>query len=210
MAIQWRLQSQINAQVRDRQLSWTRTGVRVAELRQATDRFALVDEEIVEVVLDQAGEVQFAGDNGVVDTLQDEADDNTPLPESKIRPIDILLEVLTLQSSLSAKASVDAVMLCLRKQGQSSPGFRFETDEQGGDQFASQEMTYHAARQIPGSSERADLKYLDLLSCPNQLVCSEHRHLLLPGAIMSLNKSFFDTVNFSVRKIFVRFQTTFV
>ena len=35
-----------------------------------TDHFALVDEEIVEVVRDQAGEVQFAGDNGVVDTLQ--------------------------------------------------------------------------------------------------------------------------------------------
>ena len=51
-----------------------------------TDHFALVDEEMVEVVRDQAGEVQFAGDNGVVDTLQVEADDNTP-PESKIRPI---------------------------------------------------------------------------------------------------------------------------
>ena len=124
MAIQWRLQSQINAQVRDRRLSRTRTGVPCSgELRQATDRFALVDEEIVEVVHVQAGEVQFAGDNGVVDTLQDEADDNTPLPESKNRPINILREVLTLQSNLSAKASVDAVMLCLRKQGQPSPGF---------------------------------------------------------------------------------------
>ena len=38
------------------------------ELRQATDRFALVDEEIIDVVHDQAREVQFAGDNGVVDT----------------------------------------------------------------------------------------------------------------------------------------------
>ena len=72
-----------------------------------------MDEEIVEVVHDQAGEVQFAGDNGVVNTLQDQADDNTPLPESKIRLIDILRDVLTLQSSVSAKASVDAVMLCL-------------------------------------------------------------------------------------------------
>ena len=34
----------------------------------------------------------------------------------------------------------------------------FESDEQGGDQYASQEMTYHAARQIPGSSEVVDLK----------------------------------------------------
>ena len=46
----------------------------------------------------------------------------------------------------------------------------FESDEQGGDQFASQEMTYHAARQIPGSSKVVDLK--NLLSCPNQPVCS--------------------------------------
>ena len=92
------------------------------ELRQATDRFALVD-EIIEVVHDQAREVQFAGDNGVVDNLQDEADDNdnAPLPESKIRPI--LREVVTLQSSLVAKVSVDAAMLCLPKQGQPSPGF---------------------------------------------------------------------------------------
>ena len=36
----------------------------------------------------------------------------------------------------------------------------FESDEQGGDQFASQEMTYHAARQIPGSSKVVDLKNL--------------------------------------------------
>ena len=90
-------------------------------MRQATDRFTLVDEEIVEVVHDQAREVQFAGDNGVEDTLRGKAEDNTPLPESKIRPI--LREVLTLQLSLIAKMSVDAAMLCLRKQGQLSPGF---------------------------------------------------------------------------------------
>ena len=70
---------------------------------------------------DQAWKVQFAGDNGVVDTLQDVADEKSPLPESKIRPI--LREILTLQSNLSAEASVGAAMLCLRKQGQPSPGF---------------------------------------------------------------------------------------
>ena len=75
------------------------------------------------MVHDQAREVQFAGDIGVVDTLHHEADNNTPLPESKTRPIDILREVLTVQSSLSAKASADAVMLCLRKQGRPSLGF---------------------------------------------------------------------------------------
>ena len=56
------------------------------ELRQATDRFALVDEEIIEMVYEQAREVQFAGDNGVVDTIQDEAEKkNTSSRE--IRPI---------------------------------------------------------------------------------------------------------------------------
>ena len=120
------------------------------------------------MVHDQAWEVQFAGDNGVEDTLQGEADNKTPLPESKI--CSILREVLTLQSSLIAKVSVDAAMVCLRKQAQLSPGLKlFESDEQGGDQFASQVITYHAERQIPGSSEVVDFK--NLLSCPNQLVC---------------------------------------
>ena len=53
-----------------------------------------MDEEIIEVVmvyeeasLLKLGKFQFAGDNGAVDTIQDEADEKTPLPESKIRPI---------------------------------------------------------------------------------------------------------------------------
>ena len=48
-----------------------------------------MDEEIIEVVTvyEQAREVQFAGDNGVVDTIQDETDEKVSLPESKIRPI---------------------------------------------------------------------------------------------------------------------------
>ena len=50
----------------------------------------------------------------------------------------------------------------------------FESDEQGGDQYASQEMTYHAARQIPRSSEVVDLK--DMLVQINWFV-SEHRQL---------------------------------
>ena len=63
-------------------------------------------------------------------------------------------------------------MLCLQKQGQL---VLFENDEQGGDQrYASQEMTYHAARQIPGSSEVVDLK--DMLVQINWFV-SEHRQL---------------------------------
>ena len=35
------------------------------------------------------------------------------------------------------------------KAGATFTWFFFESDEQGGDQYASQEMTYHAARQIP-------------------------------------------------------------
>ena len=130
-----------------------------------------MDQEIIEVVYDQAREVQFAGDNGVVDALQNEADKKTPLPESITRPI--LREVLTLQSSLTAKASVSASMLCLWTQGNLHMVL-FESDEQGGDQYASQEMTYLAARQIPGSSEVVDLE--DLLVQINWCV-SEHRQL---------------------------------
>ena len=92
------------------------------ELRQATDRFALVDEGISEVVYEQARSVQFAGDNGVVDTIQVEADEKNLFQNRKFAQSG-LREVLALQSSLSAKAAVSASMLCLRKQGQPSPGF---------------------------------------------------------------------------------------
>ena len=88
--IGWRLQSQINAQVRQATFWDTQRSSCSGELRQvqATDRFALVDEEIeVVMVYEQAREAQFAGDNGVVDTIQDEADEKTPLPESKICPV---------------------------------------------------------------------------------------------------------------------------
>ena len=50
----------------------------------------------------------------------------------------------------------------------------FESDEQGGDQYASEEMTYLAERQIPGTSETVDLK--DMLVQINWFV-SEHRQL---------------------------------
>ena len=81
---------------------------------------------------------------------------------------------MTLQSNLIAKVSVDAAVLCLRKQGQPLPVF-CESDEQGGDQFVSQEMTYLAERRIPGSSEVVDLKISFLVQI-NWFV-SEHRHL---------------------------------
>ena len=87
-----------------------------------------------------------------------------------------LREVLTLhrlQSSLSAKAAVGASMSVCESWGNLHLVL-FESDEQGGDQYASQKMTYHAARQIPGSSEVVDLK--DLLVQINWFV-SEHRQL---------------------------------
>ena len=57
-----------NAQVRQATFWDTHRSSFSGELRQATDRFAPVDEEIIDVVHYQAREVQFAGDNGVVDT----------------------------------------------------------------------------------------------------------------------------------------------
>ena len=50
LAIGWRLQSQINAQVRQATFWDTHKSSCSGELRKATDRFALVDEEITEVV----------------------------------------------------------------------------------------------------------------------------------------------------------------
>ena len=125
LAIGWRLQSQINTQVRQATFWDTHRSSCSGELRQATDRFALVDEEIIEVVYEQAREVQFAGDNGVVDTSQDEADEKNLFQNRKFAQSG-LREVLALQSSLSAKAAVGASMLCLRNQGQPSPGFVWE------------------------------------------------------------------------------------
>ena len=124
LATGWRLQSQINAQVRQATFcSGTRTGVRVAEScakRPTASRWRT--RRSLKWCMRKLGKFQFAGDNGVVDNIQDEADEKTPLPDSKIR----LREVLTLQSSLSAKAAVGASMLCLQKQGQFSPGFVWE------------------------------------------------------------------------------------
>ena len=68
------------------------------------------------------GKFQFAGDNGVVDTIRTRLTKKHLFQIRKFAQLD-LREVLTLQSSLSAKAAVGASMLCLRKQGQLSPGF---------------------------------------------------------------------------------------
>ena len=104
--------AQINAQIKQATFLDTQRSSCSGELRQATDRFALVYEEIIEVLYEQAGEVQFAGDNGVVDTIQDETDEKHLFQNRKFTQSG-LREVLTLQSSLSAKAAVGASMLCL-------------------------------------------------------------------------------------------------
>ena len=83
-------------------------------------------------VYEQARAVQFADDSGVVDTIQDEADEKHLFQNRKFAQLG-LREVLIRQSRLSVKAAVGASMLCLRKQGQLSPVL-FESDEQGGDQ----------------------------------------------------------------------------
>ena len=74
----------------DRRLSGTRTRVRVAETcakRPTASRWWTRRSSNWSRCMRKLGKFQFAGDNGVVDTIQDEADVKTPLPDSKIRPI---------------------------------------------------------------------------------------------------------------------------
>ena len=141
----------------DRRLSGTRTGVCVAEncaKRPTASRWW--KRRSLKWCMSKAGEVQFAGDNGVVDTIQDDAEENTPLPEKFAQSG--LREVLTPQSSLSAKAAVGASMLCLRKQGATFTWFCLRVmSREEISMPAKRCMTYvHAARQIPGSSEVVD------------------------------------------------------
>ena len=74
----------------DRRLSGTRTKVRVAEScakRPTASRWWTRRSLKWSRCMRKLGKFQFAGDNGVVDTIQDEADEKSPLPDSKIRPI---------------------------------------------------------------------------------------------------------------------------
>ena len=131
LAIGWRLQSQINAQVRDRRLSansGTRTRVRVAEScakRRTASRWRTRRSLKWSRCMRKLGKFQFAGDNGVVDTIQDEADEKTPLPDSKICPIgpawssDSTVKPQCQGScrcfhALSAKAGATFTWFCLR------------------------------------------------------------------------------------------------
>ena len=73
----------------DRRLSGTRTRVRVAEScakRPTASRWWTRRSLKWSWCMRKLGKFQFAGDNGVVDTIQDKADEKTPLPDSKIRP----------------------------------------------------------------------------------------------------------------------------
>ena len=93
-----------------------------------------------------------------------------------------LREVLTLQSSLSAKAAVGASMLCLQSRG--NVNFHlvlFESDEQGGDQYASQDMLVQ-----------------------NQLVCFRAQTTItidysFQADYHEVKQKLFDVVNYSVR-----------
>ena len=74
----------------DRRLSGTRTRVRVAEScgkRPTASRWWTRRSLKWSRCMRKLGKFQFAGGNGVVDTIQNEADEKTPLPDSKIRPI---------------------------------------------------------------------------------------------------------------------------
>ena len=112
----------------DRRLSGTRTGVRVAEScakRPTASRWWTRRSLKWSRCMRKLGKFQFAGDNGVVDTVQDEAAEKTPLPDSKIRPIgpawssDSTVKPQCQGScrcfhALSAKAGATFTWFCLR------------------------------------------------------------------------------------------------
>ena len=86
------------------------TGVRVAESCVKQSTASRVDEKIIYVVQGQAWKVQFAGDIGVLDTLQNKADNKTFYGSKNLIPCD-LCAITTLQSSITAKVSANTPML---------------------------------------------------------------------------------------------------
>ena len=173
----------------DKRLSGTRTGVCAAEScakRPTASRWWTVTRRSLKWCMTRLGKFSSAGDNGVVDTVQDEADEKkTPLPESKILPI--LREVLTLQSSLSAKASVGAAMLCLQKQGQPSPGVVWEW-------WAGRRSVRPPRDDLPCSKADSRILYGCIFKIPAFLSKStglfRAQTPILLGTIMSLNQRF--------------------
>ena len=128
LAIGWRLQSQINAQVRQATFWDTHKSSCSGELRQATDRFALVDEEIIEVVTvyEKARKVSVCRWQWCCGHYSGRGwRKKTPLPDSKIRPIgpawssDSTVKPQCQGScrcfhALSAKAGATFTWFCLR------------------------------------------------------------------------------------------------
>ena len=105
--------------------------------------------------------------------------------------------------ALSAKAGATFTWFCLRVMSReeiSSPAKRWPAMLQG--RFPD----------LLNNNKVVDLK--NLLSCPNQLVCSRAQTPIASRYYHEFKKCFFAIVNYSVRQIersiFVRFQTTFV
>ena len=106
-----------------------------------------------------------------------------------------LPEVLTLQSSLSAKAAVGASMLCLRKQGQLSPGFVWEW-------WAGRRSVCQPRDDLPCC--KADSRILwscrfKRYACPNQLACFRAQTTIASRYYHEFKQKLFDVVNYSVR-----------
>ena len=115
MAILLPLRSSLHARVGDKRLSGTHRSSCCGELREATTA-SRVDEKIIYVVQGQAWKVQFAGDIGVLNTLQNKADNKTFYGSKNLIHCD-LCAIMTLQSSIAAKVSANAPMLRLLKSG---------------------------------------------------------------------------------------------
>ena len=202
--IDWRsdgVSSRRSTRKLDRRLSGTRTGGRCSgELRQATDRLALVDEEIIEVVTvyEQAREVQPGLQVTMV--LWTLALFRTRLTKKhlfhnrKFAQLG-LREVLTLQSNLSAKAAVGASMLCLQKQGQLSPGFVWEW-------WAGRRSVCQPRDDLPCCKADSWILWscrFKRYACPNQLVCFRAQTTIASRYYHEFKQKLFDVVDYSVR-----------
>ena len=106
-----------------------------------------------------------------------------------------LREVLTLQSSLSSKAAVGASMLCLRKQGQPSPGFVWEW-------WAGRRSVCQPRDDLPCCKAYSRILWscrFKRYACPNQLVCFRAQTPIASRNYHEFKQKLFDVVNYSVK-----------
>ena len=106
--------------VGDKQLSGTHRSSCCGELREATDRFVCGREDHLRGARPGL-ESQFAGDIGVLDTLQNKADNKTFYGMAKIDPTCLQLRLCS-QASLPKCLQTLPCSVCWN-QGQLSPGF---------------------------------------------------------------------------------------